>query len=196
MKRWMCLILCLLLPVMAAAENADYRGDGQHMLLLLHETACLREPGGEELAVLTAQSRVIATGAAETSGGKIWHEVYLPGRGYGFVPGACVLPEESRLITYHPGFGVSVGLFTVEDPEQVRVEITSPDGLEYPVVELMWISSQAQEGGTLLTAHFSTAADVCKTTRERICATLYDLNGNPLDLMMMEFDVPGWYRSR
>lgn len=193
-KQWICLILCLLLPVLASAET-DYRGDGQYMLTVLRDTDCIQAPGGKEMAALAAQSRVIATGSVEVIGSETWQEIYLPGEGYGYVRSAFVLPEEPQLVAYHPGFGVSVGMFTVADPEQVRTEIISLDGLEYPVVELQRIEATRQEDGSyLLIAQFDTAGDVCKTTKEQLCATLYDLAGNPLEVLTMVFDAPVWRR--
>lgn len=195
MKRLLCLLICLLWSC-ALAEEVAYQGDGWCMLTTLKETAlCQDAAGGDELTCLPEGMRVIvAREMLMTSGlGESWYQVYLPEWGYGWVRGEDVQLDEAKQITYQPGFGVSVGLFTVEDPAQYRVEVTSLDHLEYPVVELMWIWHKAlPEGGYQLIGAFSTAADVCKTLQESLCATLYDLNGQPVEVLRMNFDAPLW----
>ena len=183
--RLVCLLGCLLMCLSAAAEETAYRQDGQYMLTLTEAAALYAEPSGEAVVLLETGARLIATGVMREN---IWHEVYLPGTGYGYVSGGAV-PDEPQRELYQPGFGLTVGLFSVTDPSAVRVEITSPDGLEYPIVHLDRIFSRQQEEGWLLCAGFSTAADICKTSRERICATLYDAQGQPLAVKTLIFDT-------
>ncbi len=196
MKRLLCLLVCLLLPC-ALAEESAYQGDGWCMLTVLRDTALCQEPGGAEMTQLPEGARTIVTREMLATGGQgeRWYQVYLPEQGYGWVSGDAVQLDEAKQITYQPGFGVSVGLFTVEDPAQYRVEVTSLDNLEYPVVELMWIWHKAlPEGGYQLVGAFSTAGDVCATLRENLCATLYDQSGQPVEVLLMTFDAPLWRR--
>lgn len=198
MKRLLCMLLGLLLclPCALGEEGAGYLGDEQTMLTVTQPAALCPLPGGEVLTQLAAGTRLIATGetfVAEDDAA--WYEVYLPEYGYGFLDARCVQEEEGKSVPYHPGFGVSVSLFTVEDPEQYRVEVVSLDGLEFPVVELTQIWAQAQTDGQYhMIAAFSTAPDVCKTTNERLCATLYDLEGTPLEVVTLYFHAPNWGR--
>lgn len=196
MKRLICLLLCLLalLPCALAEDAAEYRGDGRAMLTVTAETALFRLPGEEKLTQLPAGMRLITTGKTlVTEDGTAWYEVYTPEYGYGCLATGCVQADESVIVAYRPGYGVSAPLFTVADPAQVRVEILSLDGLEYPVVTLRSVISVEQEDGSWnLVAAFDTAGDVCKTTRERVTATLYDLEGQPLEARMLEFHAPSW----
>ena len=198
MKKMLCWMLLLLLPVLTLAEEAAYQGDGWCMLTVLTETALCRDAaGGDELTRLPEGARAIVAREMLMTGGlgESWYRVYLPEWGYGWVSGEDVLLDEARQITYQPGFGVSVGLFTVDDPAQYRVEVTSLDNLEYPVVTLAWVWDKAlPEGGSQLVAVFDTAADVCKTLKENLCATLCDLDGQPVEVLMLTFDAPLWRR--
>lgn len=197
MRRMICLLLCLLLPAMVWAEGAGgYRGDGQGMATVTVETNCYRQPReGTVRTLLPEGARVITTGETVIASGnwQTWRRVYVPGHGYGYVEEGCIQQDEPRLIGYHPGFGVSAALFTVADANQVYVGITSLDNLEFPVISVGNIYSQQQEDGSyVMSAAFTTAADVCKTTSERLCATLYDLEGEPIEVLVLEFDAPNW----
>lgn len=199
MRKMLCFLICLLLPsLVMAEESAAYQGDGWCMLTVTEETLCLRAPGdAEPLLNLPVGTRaIVCREALITSGrGDAWYRVYLPDNGYGYVNGSHIQLDEPRLIPYVPGYGVGVDLFVVEAPEQYRVEVTSLDGLEYPVVEFQRISSRQQEDGQYqLNASFSTAADVCKTLQENLCVTLYTLDGRPMEVLTLAFDAPTWRR--
>lgn len=197
MRRILCVLLLLLLSLCALAEEQTlYQGDGQYMLTVTVETICSRKPfGGDEITLLQPGTRLITTNTTMISSGngELWYQVYLPGQGYGYVNGADVQYDEPQRLAYRPGFGVSAALFTVENPEDVRVEVTSLDGLEYPVVTLHRIYTQQQEDGMwCFFAAFGTASDVCKTTDEVLCATLYGLDGEPIEMLTLSFYAPFW----
>ena len=198
MRRILCVLLCLLLPSLALAEEQGYLGDGWCMLTVTTETSCLRAPGdtAPQLTLPEGTRAIVCREMLQTSGtGAVWYRVYLPDAGYGWVSGDHVQLDEPRLLTYQPGFGVSVALFTVDDPASYRVEVASLDELEYPVVTWERIMSRQQEdGGYLLIAVFSTASDVCKTLKENLCATLYGPDGQPLEVLTLTFDAPTWRR--
>ncbi len=198
MKRLLCMLLGLLLclPCALGEEGAGYLGDGRTMLTVTQPAALCPLPGGEALTQLAAGTRLIATGETfMTEDDAAWYEVYLPEYGYGFLDTRCVQAEEGKSVPYQPGFGVSVSLFTVGDPEQYRVEVVSLDGLEFPVVTFQYIMPQQQEDGRyLLIAVFATASDVCKTLKENLCATLYDPDGQPLEVVPLYFHAPSWGR--
>ena len=198
MRRWICLILCLMLPSLVLAEENAYQGDGWCMLTVLAETECLRAPGdmAPRLTLPEGTRAIVCREMFPTSGtGAVWYKVYLPDAGYGWVNGDDVQLDAPRMIAYQPGFGLSVGLFTVEDPTQYRVEVTSLDELEYPVVTCERVMAKQQEdGGYLLIASFATASDVCKTLKENLCATLYGPDGQPVDVLTLIFDAPTWRR--
>ena len=196
MRKMLCVLLCLLLlPAAWAEEDSAYLGDGIGMLTVTEDAYCYRQPHeGTRLTWLTVGARVIETDETVIASGSwdMWHRVYVPGRGYGYVLDAHVQPEEARLVGYQPGFGVSTALFAVADADQVRVEIASLDNLEFPVITLQDISVQERDGSDQIIAAFTTAGDVCKTTRETLLATLYDLAGEPIDVIKLEFDAPHW----
>lgn len=198
MRRILCAVLALLLPLISLAEEEPlYQGDGQYMLTVMTETACSRTPfGEEEFAMLQPGMRVLATSLSMTGGnGEAWHQMYLPGQGYGYVSGADVVPDEPKQLTYHPGFGVSTALFAVENPEAMRVEVVSLDGLEYPVVTLHSVYPVQEENGPYrFILSFDTASDVCKTTEESVCATLYGPDGEPVEAVTIAFFTISWRR--
>lgn len=102
-------------------------------------------------------------------------------------------PESTKEVAYQPGYPVSAALFTVDAPEAVRVEIVSLDDLEYPVVTVRGVYQHQQEDGSwTLVAAFDTASDVCKTTRETLRATLYSIDGTPLEILTLYFHAPNW----
>lgn len=196
MRRMLCVLLLLTLPFCALAEAPAYQGDGQYMLTVTVETICSRTPfGGEKITLLQPGTRVITNnvGAISSGNGEHWCQVYLPGYGYGYVKGTDVQYDEPQRLAYRPGFGVSTALFTVENPEEVRVEVESLDGLEYPVVTLQRIYTQQQEDGKWrFFAAFGTASDVCKTTDEVLRATLYGPDGEPIEVVRLSFYAPFW----
>lgn len=199
MRRILCVLLLLLLPLcVLAEEQLLYQGDGQYMLTVKAETICSRTPfGGEEITRLQPGTRIITNNLAMTSSGngELWYQVYLPGHGYGYVKGDDVQPDEPRRLPYHPGFGVSTALFTVENPEAMRVEVVSLDDLEYPVVTLQYVYPSQEENGTWrFIAAFGTASDVCKTTDEAVCATLYGPDGEPIEVVTIAFFTNSWRR--
>lgn len=197
MRKMICVLLCLFLPALAVAEApTGYLGDGVGMSTVTAETSCYRQPReGTVLTLLPEGARVIATGETVIASGnwQTWSRVYVPGHGYGYVEDRCLQQDEPRRIAYQPGFGVSAALFTVADANQVYVGIASLDGLEFPVITVQRIYSQQQEDGSyVMAAAFNSASDVCKTTRESLCATLYNLDGQPLEVLTLVFDAPTW----
>lgn len=198
MGRLICLLVCVLLclPCALAEETAEYRGDGRNMLTVMKDTSVSRKLfGAEPMALLPAGTRVIATNVSVISSGngELWYEVYLPDMGYGYIRSTNVAMDAPLRVAYQPGFGVSAALFDVENPENYRVEIISLDDLEYPVMGVQSVFSQKQDDGSYaLGGAFSSASDVCKTTRETLCATLYDMEGQPVEVLTIIFDAPNW----
>lgn len=193
MRKMLCLLLLLLLPACVLAEESPYRGDGQSMVTVLAETP-LMDPDGEKILRVAAGARMIATDeSAVGSSGELWCGVYLPGVGYGYVLQEDVRADAPQQLAYRPGFAVSAALFTVADPAACRVEVVSLDQLEYPVIRLTRVfSRQLEDGSWQLLASFDCAADVCKTTRETLIATLYAPDGEPAEVRMLIFDAPLW----
>lgn len=189
----LCWLMLLLMPLCVAAESVDYQADGWCMLTVVTDTDFLFSPGDDVLTRLPAGTRMIVCQDPTVSSD--WYRVYAAEKGYGYVSGDDVQLDAPIPMIYQPGFGVSGGLFTVDDPALYRVEVASLDNLEYPVVTVGRISPQLRENGQyLLVCAFTTAADVCKTTQERLCATLYDLEDRPLEVVMLTFDAPLWRR--
>lgn len=198
MRRILGLLLGLLLCLQCAlAEDvAAYRGDGRYMLTVTAETTVARGLfGADPFATLPVGARVIATNVSTVSSGtgELWYEVYLPGSGYGYIRGDAVVMDEPLRVAYQPGFGVSAALFNVENPENYRVEIVSLDDLEHPVMSVQGVITQKQQDGSYrMGGAFNSASDVCKTTTETLCATLYDVDDQPVEVLTIIFDAPNW----
>lgn len=117
----------------------------------------------------------------------------LPDEAETLMLSGTLCPESAKEVAYHPGYSVSAALFTVEDPEAVRVEIVSLDDLEFPVITVRGVHPYLQEDGSwTLVAAFDTASDVCKTTRETLRATMYSIEGAPLEILTLYFHAPNW----
>ncbi len=176
--------------------DRDYRGDGQYMLTVTESTPVYRLPGAGEMDVVPAGTRMIACNDFFAQPEVIWCAAYSRAYGYCWLPGTAVaLEDKAQELLYNPGFGQTVALFTVDDPAQYRVEVEKADKeQECSVATLTRITALPQESGQyLLVGHFSLEENVCKVTREMLQATLYDLDGQPVEVHPFVFDLPKWY---
>ncbi len=180
-----------------AAYRADrnYRGDGQYMLTVTESTPVYRLPGAGEMAVIPAGTRMIACNDYPGEQGMIWCGAYSCEQGYCYLPGDTVaLEDRPQELSYQPGFGQTVALFTVDDPAKYRVEVKRVHEAECILAQLTRVTAQPQANGQyLLVGHFTLEENVCKVTREAHTATLYDLHDQPVEVNTFVFDLPRWY---
>lgn len=181
-----------------AAYQVDraYRGDGQYMLTVTEAAPVYRLPGAGEMGTVAAGTRMIACNDFFAQPDVIWCAAYSREYGYCWLPGTAVsLEDKAQELFYQPGFGQTVALFTVDNPENYRVEVEKVDkDEECSVATLTRITALPQEDGNyLLVGHFDLEENVCKVTREALMATLYDLAGVPAEVKPFVFDLPKWY---